>query len=176
MDIKQDVIFNLRVNTMKEKAGSAQERRVKIIARGKLKGTDYSLIAKLFSYWYFSLKLLCSQFVRVRRLQIWPERKWNNIVWSPSIITGTLYLWSYWLFVTVHEKGSRSSIYRWDGCSRGLMHLSKVTCKYITGLRTCTLGCLHQRDGISLTIPSDLLLRSRIHFCHLYTGERNISF
>lgn len=47
MDIKQDVIFNLRVNTMKEKAGSAQERRVKIIARGKLKGTDYSLIAKL---------------------------------------------------------------------------------------------------------------------------------
>lgn len=42
---------------MKEKVGSAQERRVIKIARDKLKGINYSLI-KLFSYLYFSLKIL----------------------------------------------------------------------------------------------------------------------
>lgn len=43
---------------MKEKADSTQERRVIMIAREKLKGIGYILTVKLFSYMYFSLKIL----------------------------------------------------------------------------------------------------------------------
>lgn len=143
---------------MKHKAGTSPGGESCNRVGEKSKGSNCCPTVMLFSDLYSLPKLLTVSSLYVCSVvQIWPRRECYTIFWKTPVVTGTLYLWTYWIFTT-HEKDTRVPLTgkkappEGGGTYSRSRNLLEVTHKPMAGLLIYTSPCLQLRNRIPSTV------------------------
>lgn len=116
-----------------------------MIAREKLKGTGYSLTVKLFSYTYFSLKILTILILCMLENGRFGLRGSEITFFETALLSQAFYICDLTEFLQQHKrKASEFAFIDKKVLLQGLMCLPKITCKSLVHVRTQTQLDSHQ--------------------------------